>query len=252
MSQSLLNGLSILEALDKAGTALGVREISRRSGVHPATTMRLLRSLETAAYVSREVGSGDYALTLKCYFLGQSTIRNDPLMSVANQRLRDFTKEYKVSAYLGVLRRPSAVYLQVIEDAGVVSTHVRPGDSLPVHSTALGRALVLDDSESDLRALFEVTGTPAMTPKTTTSAEELLQRIASERAQGYTVNNEENILGIASLAIPVRDHLGQIVAAVSVALPTSSLLDAETRRILSPLGDVTRAISLAYGYVGGD
>lgn len=250
MSQPLQRGIAVLELLDSHSYGLGVREIARRLEMPPSNAQRLLATLERADYVDRLEGSRMYRLSVRAYSLGQSALRSDRLSSSATPVLQRLAIENKVSAYLAVRRRDRAVYLQVWEGHGVVSTHVTPGDSAPLHSTAMGKVLLAASADNDIARIFPAGSIPKITPRTVASLQELMEQIREIRLSGLSKIVEENLFGIAAIAAPIKDYTGSVIASLSIALPTSSRVDIEMERLAKIIGLSAREISELCGYTG--
>lgn len=247
MSQTLERGLAVLELLDSAPTGLGVREISRRMSLPPSNIQRLLATLEGLGYVEKLDPSRIYRLSFRAYFLGQSALRSDRLTSAATPEMERLAIEGRVSVYLAVLRDNRAVYLQVHEGHGLVSTHVAPGESTYLHTTAMGKVLLASMSEERIRGLFDEE-LPQMTEKSIRTLTGLMENVEKVRQDGLASAIEENLYGIASFAAPVLNHHADTVAALVVALPTSSNMEGEIERVVPLLKQSAFRISEACGF----
>lgn len=248
MSKSLEKGIAVLELLDSAPAGLGVREMARRLSMPASNVQRLVATLEALSYVEQIEASRTYRLSFKAYFLGQSALRSDRLTIAATPELARLGSENRVCVYLAIRRKERAVYIQVNEAHGIVSTHMAPGASAPLYTTAMGKVLLAALSDSEIRALFANVPLVPLTSKSVTDLDLLLGQIAEVRKRGLAYIIEENIYGIASLAAPIRDYTGQTVAALSVAIPTSSRVDEEFERLSGIVESAARKISDACGY----
>ena len=248
MSQSLERGFAVLELLDREPAGLGIRDIARRLSLHPANVQRIIASLKKLSYVQQLDSSKDYRLTFKAYFLGHSILRVDRLTAAAAPQLEKLTAEQKVSAYLGVRRENRAVYLQVMEGMGLVSTHVAPGESVYLHTTAMGKVLLCALADDEIAALYPDNVLPAMTEKSVASLPDLVAEVNTLRDREVVCIIEENLYGIAAVATPVRNHAGEIIAALSIAIPTSSRMEDEIRRLSTIVSETGRRISQDCGY----
>ena len=108
------------------------------------------------------------------------------------------------------------------------------GSSLPLHCSAAGRALMWDSAETQVRALV---GTPPLerfTPRTIVSVRELMRELAASRERGYSACDEEIELGVRSLAVPVFDRTGGVVAAMSISTRAERMTVAEMAKAYLP------------------
>lgn len=248
MNRTLENGLAVMELLDKEPSGLGVREVARRLDMSPASVQRLINSLEELGYLEQVREARTYRLSFKAFFLGHSTLRSDRLTSAAIPELERLTTHHKVSAYLAVRRETRAVYLQVLEGHGFVATHVAPGQSTLLHVTAMGKVLLSAMSDEDVRALYPDGVLERPTSKSVSDLPELLAQLAHIRREGIAYIIEENLFGIAAIGAPIRDYTGNVIASVSIAIPTSSHVDEELKRLSGVLREVCERISDICGF----
>jgi IclR family pca regulon transcriptional regulator len=110
------------------------------------------------------------------------------------------------------------------------------GSRFPAYRTALGRALLSETSEDRIAALWEQSDRSAPTPRTVQSLDEFRSALAAARSLGYAIVEEELDVGLRSLAVPVRDRTGEIVAAMNVSTHVSrTSVEVLRRRFLPAL-----------------
>jgi IclR family transcriptional regulator, KDG regulon repressor len=128
-------------------------------------------------------------------------------------------------------------------------THSRVGKRAQMHCTSVGKAILAHLPENDILAILDRKGMPAHTDYTITEKEALLQELKQIRLRGYSLDLEENEYGITCIAAPVFDHLGNVVAAVSISGPTTRM----TKDRLTQLGPVmiqtSQKLSARLGHV---
>ncbi|CAH2892100.1 MAG: D-galactonate regulator, IclR family [uncultured Paraburkholderia sp.] len=222
-TQTLLRGLAILEA-----AAAGVRDL-RTFGAALGTTHRLVSSLVQARYL-RQV-QGGYLLGPKLMELGTIALEQMPLTAVARPHLESLAEEMLDTIHLGVRDGDDVLYIDKIPGTRGLEMRSRIGHRMPLASTGIGKAMMLDLKpelwqslfDASRRALASVTFKPDNRP----DAQTFMQRMTNYAAGGYTFDLEENEASIRCVAapVPVRDASGAIVAALSVAstIPYMSL-----------------------------
>lgn len=216
-TQTLLRGLAILEAA--AGGARDLRSFAAALGTTRSTTHRLVSSLVQARYL-RQV-QGGYLLGPKLIELGTIALEQMPLTSVARPHLERLAEATLDTIHLGVRDGDDVLYIDKIPGTRGLEMRSRVGHRMPLASTGIGKALMLDLQPDVWQALFDasrralagVSFKPDNRPDTPT----FLQRMATYSGSGYTLDLEENEASIRCVAAPVRDASGAIVAAVSVA-----------------------------------
>lgn len=217
-SQSLERGLRLLETLGASEGELGVRDLARRMGLASSIVQRLLNSLAEREFIEQEATSRKYRIGPRAFEVGSRFTRPGGIAEVSTPELQRIAKEFQLNSYLGVLRKGEALYLATVQ-SGPIALRVSPGDRIPLHSTALGKALLLGSSEQEIRDLLGGRPLPQVTRKTKTDIEALLRDMEKSRQRGYALSESENILGIHSVGAPVHDGTGRIIGAISGALP---------------------------------
>lgn len=249
-SQSLERGLDILELLDKSPTPLGVREIARRLGLSATIVQRLVNTLAEFSYVVQDAETKRYGIGYRALGLGWSMLHKDRLISVAHPHLERLAAEHQLNAYLGKLRGNRVIYLLAIQSAGPIAIRSTPGSQAYLHSTALGKVLLAGLSPEAARALLGSEPLPQLTPDTVTDIERLMEQVEQVRRTGVSLVESENIAGVTSVGAPIRNHGGEVVAALSVAYAhwSDAGLTVETATALTV--DCVRQISQEMGYSG--
>lgn len=196
------------------GRALTLSQVSRRTGLPVSTTHRLLQEwVAWGGLVRRE--DGRYRVGIKLWRLGVKQHVAPRLADVARPyllELLDITGEH---VNLAIRDGLGVVYLDTLAAPGAVRIVSDVGSILPLHATAVGLVLL---AHAPAETLMEVlaAGPAKLTPSTIVSDRELRARLAAVRATGIAQTVEEMTRGAFSVAAPVRDARGTVVAAVSV------------------------------------
>ncbi|MFM9920016.1 IclR family transcriptional regulator [Lacisediminihabitans sp. H27-G8] len=209
--------LSILAVFEDSPAPRSLSEISTASGLPHSTTHRLLGELEEWGAVQKDA-RGRYQIGLRLWELGQHAGRQ--LRDVARPFLQDLFGLTRETVHIAIRDGAEVLYIDRVYGTRRVPQASRVGGRLPMHATAVGRAMLAFEEDwvrdavlvSDLAQRTEFTKTdPALIGKD-------LERI---RAQGFAIASEEVRLGSCSIAVPVFDGEGHVVAALGMVLPTS-------------------------------
>jgi len=176
----------------------------------------VLGTMERHGYVVRR--GGTYALGRRVWEVAQSWGGLDlrALVRPAMQELVAVTGETVQAAQL---EGAVAHYFEVCESPHPVKLSSRPGARLPAHASGVGKALLAALDPAEARRRLSVVELPALTARTLTDVEDLLAEFARIRKRGYSIDDEEFALGLRCVAMPVRSTMGEVVAAISVAMP---------------------------------
>ncbi|TNM60338.1 IclR family transcriptional regulator [Aliirhizobium smilacinae] len=216
---SLERGLAVLRVITAAEEPLGVREIARRSAQSPSSIQRILNTLTEQGFVDQVVETRRYRSGREILNLARKLLDQDELIALARIQLKRLADDLDLNAFLGARRGTKAIYLDALQSSGSLVIRATPGEKMLLHSTALGKALLMDDTDDNVRQLAIDEPFVSKTPRTVTDAEKLIDQLRRARQVGYTTALNENIAGVFSIGAPIRDPSGAIVAALSFAFP---------------------------------
>jgi len=215
----LEKGLLVIEAFDQERARLSISEVAQRAGLSRAAARRYLLTLTHLGYVDHD-GKG-FALSPRVLRLGQSYMHSARLPRVLQPELQRLAAAMQEATSAGVLDDGEVVSLAAATGGRVVSTTLQPGTRVPAYCTANGRVLLAARPPEALDAwLTQQQAQQALrplTPRTLTQPEALRQEVARVRAQGHALVDQEMELGLRTLAVPLRNHRGEVVAALNVS-----------------------------------
>ena len=210
--------LDLLNAFSFTERKLSLNNLAARTGIPRATAFRLLATLEQSGFIAK-VGA-EYRLGIKCLVLGNVVAADLDVREKAHPHLvalRDATRE---TTHVAVLHQWQVVYLDRVPSLQPVGfMQSRTGAILPAHCTALGKTLLAFQPEVDVTSWAVSAKFEALTPHTLTSPDRLLAELRVIRERGYAVDEQEHEIGVRCIAAPIRNHRGEVLAAISVAGP---------------------------------
>ncbi|MEU8802701.1 IclR family transcriptional regulator [Spirillospora sp. NPDC048819] len=208
----------ILEAFGIDDEALGLSELTRRTGLAKASVHRLSQELVHWGFLERR--HGKYSLGMRLFEIGQRVPRQRILRDLARPFMEDLLQATGQTVHLAVVDGLEVLYLEKVSGHAQVGRPSRVAGRMPLHCTATGKALLAFGP----RSLFEeVVAAPlARTTARTTIAPGLLeQELERARELGYAVEYEQARVGYMSVAIPLAGATGATVAALSVTGPAA-------------------------------
>jgi IclR family pca regulon transcriptional regulator len=210
----LLRGLALLEVLGAAGRPMKLAELAKRLGTTRGVTYRLIYTLQDAGYL-HEPSEKLYEVSPRILRLGFSYLRSLGLVRLARRHLEQLADRTQSTVFLAVLDGRDIVYLDKVRARGQASLDIDVGDRVPAHATAMGRVLLSALSAADLARLYpEETLSPHVNLPAMPMAE-LEAELARVRVEGFALSFSTLYKGVASVAAPVRDRDGRIIAAVN-------------------------------------
>jgi IclR family acetate operon transcriptional repressor len=232
--QSLLRGLSLLEAFaDFNGAPAGLNELALRVGLSSSTTHRLLATLQSEGYVTRDREGNRYVLGHRIGGTA-ATIeqRTSHLRALARPHLEAISAETGETANLVVLDERRSVYIDKVDGTHALRMAMRVGSTFPAHTSASAKAiLAFQPDEAQLRAIFAEEPLRKLARNTITGLRAFRAGLKEVVRAGYAVESEELEEGVSCIAAPLIGANGIAVAAISVPGPTTRIMAPSSARI---------------------
>ncbi len=223
-TSSTLKAFAVLEVLVRAGRPVTLAELIQATELPKPSLHRTLALFEDAGLLTREPGGRAYAIGERLSRFGLDVLRNDAAAAERRNVLRRVVDEIHESCNLAVLYKGDLIYLDRVEAEWPLRLQLPVGGAvLRPHCCASGKLLLAHRPAGERERLLATMPLPRFTERTITqraALESELDRIVSE---GYAVDNEEFVLGVACVAVPVRDQRGEVVAAIAVQGATARL-----------------------------
>jgi IclR family pca regulon transcriptional regulator len=211
--ESLARGLTVITSFGEGRSELTLTEVAEATGLARATARRALITLEHLGYVT--VHGRFFRLTPRVLGLGFPPLSRTTLSDIATPHLTALSDRMHESTSLAVLTGDDIQYTARVAPSRIMSVNVTVGARLPAYATSLGRVMLADLPEPPLPE-------PApLTRLTVTDPAELRGVLERVRREGYALVDGELEEGLRSIAVPVRDRGGRVVAAVNVAMHSS-------------------------------
>ena len=253
--QSLARGLHVLQALAAAGEPQTLSEIAKAAGVTVSSAHRLLFTLEALGYVEKDDATRAFRLAPNVLGLGFAYFRSANLWQVAHPYLVEASRDHGETFNLAVLDRGDILYIDRVKTRRILSINLEIGSKLPAYCTSMGRVLLAHLPEKEAREILAGSRMERFTERTVTDPERVMEILRAVRARGFAVNDGELAVELRSVAAPVRDAGGRVVAAVNMAVHASeySREDAELRLapvVMGVAGRISRALGYREGATG--
>jgi len=213
--RSLARGLSVVRAFDAAHPRLTLSEVATRARMPRAGARRALHTLVELGYASRS--GREFTLRPRLLELGFEQLSGLSLADVVTPHLQALSAHLDESVSASVLDAGQIVYVARVATRRVMRVQIRVGSRFPAESTAMGRVLLAARSPEWIEGFVESVRVERRSPYTTTDTARLRAILSRTRAQGWALVDQELEEGLRSVAVPVHDGEGTVVAAVNVA-----------------------------------
>jgi DNA-binding IclR family transcriptional regulator len=215
----LERGLRLLCEFSRHEKSLSAPELAKRLDIPRSTVFRLLTTLERMGFVERNAGGRDYRLGMAVLRLGFEYLASLELTEIGRPLLERLRDETQYSSVLVVRDGRSIVYVAKSSTPTPFVSSVNVGTRLPAHATVLGRVLLQDLTLPQLRELYPEEHLQAYSENTPPTVLDLFNLVQRDREQGYVQGEGFFERGISTVAAPVRDHSGKVVAALGATIP---------------------------------
>jgi len=242
LSQTVVRALSILRSFDRDRRELGVTEISHELALPKTIVFRLIQTLKEHDFLEQNPDNSKYRIGIGAFEVG-NLFKSSTLEAESAPFMRHLVDQTGHTAQLAVLHRNEMVIIARMEGRGPVKYGVSVGERRPIYCSAVGKAVLSILGSDQVESILNQGPLKKMTPNTITERKALIKDLAQTRSRGYSVNWEENTIGVASLAAPVTSRHAHTLAALALAFPAS----AAAKKDLTKIGELlsTAARSLA-------
>jgi IclR family transcriptional regulator, pca regulon regulatory protein len=213
--QSLDRGLAVIRCFSSERPSLTLSEVAERTGLTRAAARRFLLTLQELGYVG---SSGrQFSLRPRVLALGYAYLSSFSVAQIAQPHLEDLTEELHESCSVSVLDGDDIVYVARASANRIMTIALTVGTRLPPYPTSMGRVLLAWLPGEEIDAHLSRSALRKLTEQTVDDPDELRRILAKVRAQGWAAVDQELEAGVRSIAVPIRDSSGKVVAAINAS-----------------------------------
>jgi IclR family transcriptional regulator, pca regulon regulatory protein len=220
MMGGLAKGLRVIEAFTAETPRLSIAEAAAICGLDRATTRRCLLTLFEHGYCAYD--GKFFTVTPRVLRLGTGCLASMPLPRIVQPFIDRLSEEIGQSTSVAILDGAEIVYVARAAQRRVMSIALMPGSRLPAYCTSMGRVLLAAMAESEARVVVEASELRPRTAKTLTDADAVMAEIAKAREKGFAAVDQEVEDGLRSVAVPVINARGMVVAALNTGFSATA------------------------------
>jgi len=246
--QTADRALVILELL--ARESMTATEIQKKLDLNKSTVHRLMMTLLNRGFVERNESTGIYQIGLKMVEISSIRLNHVELKTEALPYLHQLANKVNSSIQLAIYDQGQAVFIEKVEKYQSFHMYCQTGKRIPLYCSGVGKALLLDKPEDEIRKVLSSVEFEAFTDHTFRNVDDLLADLEISKKDGYTRDNAEHEENVHCVAMPVYDYRGKIIAAVSITGFSEKVYEDEGIPVRKALETTCQAISKRLGYNG--
>ncbi len=216
--KSVLKALVLLEVLAQNGE-LSIGELNEHLGWDKSTIHRLLSTLKVKEYVQQNTENQKYRAGIKMFEMGNQVVDRLGFRRQCQPYLESLATVTKETVNLAVRDGKDIIYIDKIESSATIKVDLAIGKRLPMYCTGLGKAILAQMPEAEVLQILRLETMIALTPKTLTTVQSIQEQLELIRKRGYSLDDEEYVEGLICVAAPIRNYRGEVMAAISIAVP---------------------------------
>lgn len=245
--QVIERALSIIELLAHEKEGLGITEISNKLKLNKSTVHRIAATLTKHGYLQKTPLSS-YKIGMRFIQISSGYLSNLELTTEAKPFLTELAHKVRLPVHLGILDSLEIIYIDKVDVINSIRLYSQIGRRTSIHSSSLGKIILSELSDAELKNLLSNYEFKASTENTITDIDKFIEEIKNARKKGYAIDNCENDENIRCIAAPVYDYRKKIIAALSITGSTEAL-PKENDDIISSLAvETAYKISKKLGY----
>ena len=246
---SILRASNVLRCFLGEKSHFKISEIARQLKLDRSTTYRILLSLEKCGLVEKDQKTGEYSLGLSTFEIGNTYLRRMDFPKISKPIMTELSLKVQETIHLAVISDTEIVYVDKVDSPRTLGVMSKIGQRAPVYCTALGKVLLAFQPENEQSRIIRKIRLTPLTPRTITSKEKLVEELKAIRKQGYSLDHREIEGEVECIGAPIRDHLGNVIAALSISGPQKKIGTPQERQFVSSVVRATALISSKLGYM---
>lgn len=222
-SSSAERSLRLLSVLANEGRPMALAELIKALKLPKATVHRLCMQLSDSGYLARDLNERDFVLGPAMRQMALNTLNHGSLRGLRHEVLARLVAQVGETCNFTTLDGAGVLYLDRVEAPWPWRLTLDVGAHVPLHCTASGKLFLAFMNEAQRETVLRTIHLPAITPHSIVDADALRVECTTIRDRGCSFDSEEFVLGLVAMAVPVRDQLGEVRAALAVHAPTGRM-----------------------------
>jgi len=218
---SLAKGLKLLMCFKESQRVWNLTEMARENDMNLPTARRYLHTFTKMGFMIKDETTKTFQLTPKVLRLGAWVINSMGIKQRLLPYMKAIRNDLDVTTHCSILEGNEIVALKRIRSSNVLNLDLGTGSRLPLHATAMGKAIVAFMDIEEQKKIAEQLDFQPLTPKTITEKDSFLTELQKTRERGYAVTDQELTIGLKTMGIPIFNTKGIVEASFGVSYPLS-------------------------------
>lgn len=244
--QSVQNGLRILQLFTSENPVWGITEMANKLQLNKTTVSRLVADLVAEGFLQKE--QRKYSLGFSLLSMSGVITSHLEIHRESKDILKKLVADLGETAHIAVIEGKEITYVHKIDCRNPVRLLSSIGKKNPISCTSAGKVLLAFENNEIIDSVIE-NGLPRMGPNSPTDPAQLRDQLIQIKEQGYSICIDEMHENAVSIAAPVRDYTGEIVAAVSVVGTKERIHDQKINTFTEAIIEAAHEISIRLGYI---
>lgn len=240
--------LDILELFATEKEAMNLMEISRKLGLPTSSTYKILQNLLNRGYLETDKNEKMFRIGYKILEIATSYVQNTDLISEFHHIAQKIVDHINEAVFLSIRNGDKILYVAEKQSSHPVRFVSHMGMKLPLHSTAMGKILLSNLNNNELKTLYPNKEMGRMTENTISDLDQLIEQLDVIRQEGIAYSDGEAVQGVRCVAAAIRNAKGEAVAAMSISIPLSRISDELWNKALAYIRQGARDLSLNLYY----
>lgn len=240
---ALERSLAILEVLAQSKGGLTLSQLTRYLNLPKSSVYCLLRTFEENGYLFKQSSNGKYRLTTRLSDLARCALTGMSLREKARPFLKGLSERTRVTVHLAVVERGACILIEKVNPAGSYQSATWIGKEVSLHCTAIGKALAAWLPEALVERIVSEHGLMRYNDNTICSFRKLKEELALVRERGYSLDDEEEEIGVRCLGAPIFNANDKAIAAISIVGTTAQIHADRFNELVSHVTGTARRIS---------
>lgn len=247
--KAVLRCLKLLDYATTLARPVTIVDVCKELDTNSNMAFRMLNTLASAGYMTRDEVSGGYRISLKSLLVSRSSLQSLEIRRITMPYLELLWNQYpKANANLGVRYEDAILLIDRIDTQSLPRTYFTPGKELPFYCSGIGKVLTAFRPEEEIDRLIAKTDFKAYTSHTITDPKLVKEELAKVRQEGVGRDREEFVSNDNCSAAPIRDIHGQVIAAISLSALESNMTQQEIEAAMPKVKETADRISSLIGY----